>query len=136
MRYSVVLVLLLTILAAGQSLRAQTSRTAQDGVYTAAQAARGKALYFDNCVACHGDQLQGGEDSPPLAGVAFTHRWGGPILFRDSWTPVFDRHPASPNGIVLGAFAGHGVALSVYLGSWAAEIMLGRRNLPKWGKII
>ena len=73
---------------------------------------------------------------PGLEQLNFTHRWGGPILFRDSWAPVFDRHPASTNGIVLGAFAGHGVALSVYLGSWAAEIMLGLRNLPEWGKII
>jgi glycine/D-amino acid oxidase-like deaminating enzyme len=72
---------------------------------------------------------------PGLENLNFTHRWGGPILFRDSWTPVFDRHPASSSGIVLGAFAGHGVALSVYLGAWAAEILLGRRNLPDWGRI-
>jgi glycine/D-amino acid oxidase-like deaminating enzyme len=72
---------------------------------------------------------------PGLEGLNFTHRWGGPILFRDGWEPVFDRHPASANGIVLGAYAGHGVALSVYLGAWAAEIMLGRRGLPEWGGI-
>jgi glycine/D-amino acid oxidase-like deaminating enzyme len=72
---------------------------------------------------------------PGLEKLNFTHRWGGPILFRDSWTPVFDRHPESSSGIVLGAFAGHGVALSVYLGAWAAEILLGRRNLPDWGRI-
>ena len=73
---------------------------------------------------------------PGLEKLNFTHRWGGPILFRDGWEPVFDRHPACESGIVLGAFAGHGVALSVYLGAWAAEIILGRRNLPAWGKII
>jgi glycine/D-amino acid oxidase-like deaminating enzyme len=72
---------------------------------------------------------------PGLENLNFTHRWGGPILFRDGWEPVFDRHPASANGIVLGAYAGHGVALSVYLGTWAAEIMLERRDLPDWGKI-
>jgi glycine/D-amino acid oxidase-like deaminating enzyme len=73
---------------------------------------------------------------PGLEKLNFTHRWGGPILFRDGWEPVFDRHPASANGIVLGAYAGHGVALSVYLGAWAAEIVLGQRDLPEWGKII
>jgi glycine/D-amino acid oxidase-like deaminating enzyme len=73
---------------------------------------------------------------PGLEKLSFTHRWGGPILFRDGWDPVFDLHPASPNGIVLGAYAGHGVALSVYLGTWAAEIMLGRRALPEWGRIV
>jgi glycine/D-amino acid oxidase-like deaminating enzyme len=72
---------------------------------------------------------------PALKDISFTHQWGGPILFRDEWTPVFDRHPASAKGIVLGAFAGHGVALSVYLGTWAAEALLGRRELPAWGAI-
>jgi len=72
---------------------------------------------------------------PILEKVSFTHRWGGPILFRDGWHPVFDRHPESTLGIVIGAYAGHGVALSVYFGAWAAEAMLGRRNLPEWGRI-
>jgi glycine/D-amino acid oxidase-like deaminating enzyme len=72
---------------------------------------------------------------PTLADVRFTHRWGGPILFRDDWKPVFSRHPQSRDGIVIGAFAGHGVALSSYLGAWAAEGLLGRRELPEWGAL-
>jgi glycine/D-amino acid oxidase-like deaminating enzyme len=76
---------------------------------------------------------------PALENTKFTHRWGGPILFRDNWKPVFDWHPQSlehgKNGIVIGAFAGHGVALSSYLGAWAAEIFLHRRTLPAWGAI-
>lgn len=71
---------------------------------------------------------------PALAKAEFTHFWGGPIAFRPNFEPVFSLHPASRNGIVLGIFAGHGVALSVYLGAWAAEAMLGRRQLPEWGK--
>jgi glycine/D-amino acid oxidase-like deaminating enzyme len=71
---------------------------------------------------------------PALSAVEFTHRWGGPILFRDSWTPVFDWHTSSRNAVVLGAFAGHGVALSSYLAAWAAAALLGRRDLPSWGK--
>jgi glycine/D-amino acid oxidase-like deaminating enzyme len=73
---------------------------------------------------------------PALDGIRFTHRWGGPILFRDNWKPVFMRHPQSEESIVLGAYAGHGVALSVYLGAWAAEVLLGRRKLPPWGSIL
>ena len=73
---------------------------------------------------------------PALAKVNFTHRWGGPILFRENWTPVFTHHPASKNAIVLGAYAGHGVALSVYLGTWAAEVLLGQRDLPTWGTLV
>ena len=72
---------------------------------------------------------------PALARVRFTHQWGGPILFRDDWQPVFSRHPQSRDGVVLGAYAGHGVALSSYLGAWAAEALLGRRELPEWGSI-
>jgi glycine/D-amino acid oxidase-like deaminating enzyme len=72
---------------------------------------------------------------PALGDASFTHRWGGPILFRDNWEPVFGRHPASRDALVIGAFAGHGVALSSYLGAWAAEIFLGRRDLPAWGRL-
>ncbi|MFZ0738257.1 MAG: FAD-binding oxidoreductase [Candidatus Acidiferrales bacterium] len=72
---------------------------------------------------------------PALTNIRFTRRWGGPILFRDNWTPVFDWHPASRNAIILGAYAGHGVALSSYLAAWAAEALLGRRKLPAWGAV-
>ncbi len=72
---------------------------------------------------------------PALQDVQFTHQWGGPILFREGWLPpVLDWHPASRDAIVLGAYTGHGVALSSYLGSWAAEALLSRRQLPKWAK--
>jgi glycine/D-amino acid oxidase-like deaminating enzyme len=70
---------------------------------------------------------------PALGDTQFTHRWGGPILFQKNWRPVFMRHPRSKNGIILGAYAGHGVALSTYLGAWAGEVLLGRRKLPRWG---
>jgi glycine/D-amino acid oxidase-like deaminating enzyme len=73
--------------------------------------------------------------APALCDARFTRRWGGPILFRDSWAPVFDWHPASKRAIVLGAYAGHGVALSSYLGRWASEVLLGSRELPNWGRI-
>lgn len=72
---------------------------------------------------------------PGLAKASFTHLWGGPIAFRASFQPVFSYHPASRNGIVAGVFAGHGVALSVHLGVWAAEALLGQRELPEWGRI-
>ncbi|MBZ5699584.1 MAG: FAD-binding oxidoreductase [Acidobacteriia bacterium] len=69
---------------------------------------------------------------PVLHHVKFTHRWGGPILIADQWHPVFAQHPRSSRALVLGGYSGHGVALSVYLGRWAAEVMLGRRALPDW----
>jgi len=69
---------------------------------------------------------------PLLRSVGFTHWWGGPILIAEDWAPVFMRHNQSERAIVLGAYAGQGVALSVYLGRWAAEAMLGLRQLPHW----
>jgi len=69
---------------------------------------------------------------PALRGVRLSHRWGGPILIAENWKPVFRRHAKHHNVLVLGAYSGHGVALSVYLGAWAAEAMLGKRDLPQW----
>jgi glycine/D-amino acid oxidase-like deaminating enzyme len=69
---------------------------------------------------------------PVLTSVGFTHRWGGPILISKDWSPVFIQHNRSECVTVLGAYAGQGVALSAYLGRWAAEAMLGLRQLPDW----
>jgi glycine/D-amino acid oxidase-like deaminating enzyme len=69
---------------------------------------------------------------PALQNVRISNRWGGPILIANQWRPVFAQHPRSPNAVVLGAFAGHGVAQSVYLGRWAAEVLCGKRSLPDW----
>ncbi|HLH43427.1 MAG TPA: cytochrome c [Bryobacteraceae bacterium] len=60
-------------------LPAQQIRNAGDGVYTGAQAARGRALYKDKCAACHGDELAG-KAAPPLAGAAFLALWGAQPL--------------------------------------------------------
>ena len=48
-----------------------------DGVYTEAQATRGKALYAQECASCHGGELTGGEMAPPLAGGEFMAGWDG-----------------------------------------------------------
>lgn len=71
---------------------------------------------------------------PGMQSVGFSHWWGGPVLFGHDWEgkPVFEAHSSLPNTTVIGAYSGHGVALSVYLGSWAAEAVLGRKKLPSW----
>jgi glycine/D-amino acid oxidase-like deaminating enzyme len=71
---------------------------------------------------------------PALENVQFTNRWGGPILIADGMIPVFKHHLKSKNVIVLGGYSGHGVALSVYLGRWAADVLAGKRKLPSWNK--
>jgi glycine/D-amino acid oxidase-like deaminating enzyme len=71
---------------------------------------------------------------PVLQNVRFTNRWGGPILIANEWRPVFAQHPRSPHTVILGAFSGHGVAQSVYLGRWAAEFLTGKKSLPEWNQ--
>jgi glycine/D-amino acid oxidase-like deaminating enzyme len=69
---------------------------------------------------------------PVMKNVRFTHRWGGPVLFTEGARPIFHIHPQLPQVTILAGFNGHGVALSVYLGEWAARALLGRRKLPSW----
>jgi glycine/D-amino acid oxidase-like deaminating enzyme len=74
---------------------------------------------------------------PALANVRITHRWGGPILLTDKMRPLFrwltpKGRPRSQQVLLLAGFNGHGVALSVYLGHWAAQALLHRRPLPRW----
>ena len=69
---------------------------------------------------------------PALASVRITHRWCGPILFTEEMRPIFRLHSSSKQVMILAGFNGHGVALSVYLGQWAAEALLARRPLPRW----
>jgi len=69
---------------------------------------------------------------PALMQVRIAHRWAGPILFTEQMRPIFRRHPRSKNVLILGGYNGHGVALSVYLGQWAAEALLDLRALPDW----
>ena len=48
-----------------------------DGVFTDAQAARGKAVFADTCARCHGNSLEGGEEAPALSGGSFIANWNG-----------------------------------------------------------
>lgn len=69
---------------------------------------------------------------PAFQDIRVTHRWGGPILLTRNFRPVFRRHARYKGVLVLAGFSGHGVALSVYLGRWAAQALVGVRGLPKW----
>ncbi len=48
-----------------------------DGIFTEAQAERGRVAYNAQCAECHGEGLGGGEMAPGLTGVAFRFRWRG-----------------------------------------------------------
>ena len=52
-------------------------KTANDGVFTEAQAKRGDVLYKEQCATCHGDNLEGSGPMPALAGKDFLASWQG-----------------------------------------------------------
>jgi hypothetical protein len=92
MRSIAVAAALLTCVAA---VRAQSPEPRiWQGVYTTAQAERGKVSYNSSCLRCHGDTLQG-NTAPALSGERFFTTWGSePIasLFakiRDTMPPNF-----------------------------------------------
>lgn len=71
--------------ARGQSV-AGLPTSVWDGVYTQAQAERGRAAYDGPCSRCHGYKLDGAADdpdmlpAPPVAGAKFLRDWDGRSL--------------------------------------------------------
>jgi mono/diheme cytochrome c family protein len=59
----------------GQNISDGGARTVWSGVFTAAQAERGGAVYAQSCANCHGGGLEGADMSPALAGAAFMASW-------------------------------------------------------------
>jgi mono/diheme cytochrome c family protein len=56
------------------TVQAQQARSVKDGVYSAAQALRGQAIYKAQCAECHGNALEGTVGSP-LTGDGFRSNW-------------------------------------------------------------
>ncbi len=62
--------------AAVSAAAAQDGPSVWDGVYSEAQAMRGRERYGAACASCHADDLLGGS-GPALTGEAFMQRWNG-----------------------------------------------------------
>ncbi len=72
--------MLLTVGLLQQMLLAQAAPhqvSIRNGVYTAEEAQRGKAIYQNQCGMCHGDALEGQGQNSPLAGTVFLNNWTG-----------------------------------------------------------
>ena len=63
------------------------TRSVWDGVYTAAQASRGAALFDKECAQCHGPAGEGGGMAPALVGNAFSANYNGQTV-----GDLFDRN--------------------------------------------
>src|SRR5260221_14441384 len=67
---------------AALSLQAQPTKSVWDGVYTQAQADRGKTAYATQCASCHAADLTGGEMATQIAGGKFVQGREG-LTIRD-----------------------------------------------------
>ena len=61
--------------ASYSAVGAQAERTVSQGVYSAAQATRGAAVYKESCASCHGADLKGNDVVPGLNDKAFWGFW-------------------------------------------------------------
>ena len=68
---------LLVVALIGSAIDGQEpKRTVWDGVYTAAQAERGRSAYLQSCASCHADDLRGKGTAPSLVEESFVFLWG------------------------------------------------------------
>lgn len=77
------------------------------GVFTAAQASSGRAIYDQNCSACHGVDFEGSGDAPALAGGTFMLKWRPKMVSELFGEILQTMPPAAPESL------GEGAALSV-----------------------
>jgi len=71
-----VLPVLALALVASTALTTHSLSAQSAGVYTAAQAGAGAAIFAAQCSVCHGSKLEGGA-GPQLAGPDFMAKWTG-----------------------------------------------------------
>ena len=79
MRRKILLTLMALAAFVPQSLQAQPRQSVWDGVYTEEQASRGQTLFQQSCARCHGLNLAGTFETPPLVG-RFIPYWAGTTL--------------------------------------------------------
>jgi mono/diheme cytochrome c family protein len=102
----------------GAPVQAQQVRTANDRVYSDAQAKRGQALYQERCAACHGEALRG-DSGPPLTGDEFVAVWGSQPL-SDLVGKILTTMPANDPGKLTRQQSADLVGLILQVGKFPA----------------
>src|SRR5262245_348358 len=93
---------LVTVIALQSTIKAQTTKSVWDGVYTEEQANRGRQGYSEQCASCHGPELTGGEMAPALAGGEFLAGWDG-LTVGDLFERIRISMPQNSPGSLSGA---------------------------------
>ena len=100
-------------------------KTTLDGVYTAAQSARGQTIYADSCTSCHGDDLSGGGQAPALAGKDFNVDWTD-LAVSDLFERTHGTMPADKPGTLTPAQTVDVIAFLLQKGNFP----VGQTELP------
>lgn len=124
---------LITLAAAAAALRAQepaTTTTTNAGVYSDAQAARGKVAYSNYCQTCHGESLQGVDTAPTLVGGTFQGNWVG-LTVGDLGERIRMTMPQNDPGTLSAATTADLIALILKLNGYPP----GTADLPRDGQL-
>ena len=76
---------------------AQVSAQPATGIFTAAQADSGRALYARTCSGCHGADFEGSGDAPALAGGTFMLKWR-PKMVSELFGEILQNMPPTSPG--------------------------------------
>ena len=95
MRLSRLLVSLLLVVVTLDIVEAQQAA----GAFTAEQAQAGRVFYERNCVGCHGIDLGGSGDAPPLAGGTFILKWSPKMVSELFGLILQTMPPAAPGSL-------------------------------------
>jgi len=84
-------------LVAGRAITRAQGPSIWDGVYSQAQADKGKMVYADQCSVCHGDMAEGGPNAPSLSGNDFMVDFNGSPM-SELFTRIAQTMPANDPG--------------------------------------
>jgi mono/diheme cytochrome c family protein len=71
-----VLAICILVFAAAAPHVSMAQTSGAPSLFTAAQSARGELRYGQECLSCHGEDLDDGDLGPPLRGSDFRTHWG------------------------------------------------------------
>jgi S-disulfanyl-L-cysteine oxidoreductase SoxD len=122
---------LVVLIAAATTLRAQApAATTNAGIYTEAQAERGKLAYANNCQTCHGESMEGVDMAPALVGGTFQSNWVG-LSVGELGERIRMTMPQNNPGTLSSATAADLIALILKLNGYPA----GAAELPRDGQM-